>query len=245
MRFRPFVGVALLALTACGAGDPTEPGPLGPGAVATVTITPSQPQLEIPGHKISLRASARDADGTLVPGQTFTWNSSDASIVAVNDAGVTTALGIGTATITAKVAGITGNVQLKVTGLRSFTFLMGTWMVTRPDGSVEPSQADFRGLSGGILEETRTRGGAELLRVITRLEPDGQTWLYARADGERLRMQYFTGTIEAGVNRAIAWSVDGMHRVVLEHATTESFTLPIEPDDSGTWVDEITEENIP
>jgi hypothetical protein len=56
-----------------------------------------------------LSAAAKDDFGNSLAGLTYTWASSDSSIVTVDGNGLVTAIALGTATITASVGGVTSN----------------------------------------------------------------------------------------------------------------------------------------
>ncbi len=66
--------------------------------VADVSVSPETDTLELRGT-VRLAAVARDANGHVVEGATFSWSSSDASVVAVDNSGLVSAMGEGTAEI--------------------------------------------------------------------------------------------------------------------------------------------------
>src|SRR5207247_1716131 len=60
-------------------------------------------------------AVAQDANGNVVPGQTFAWSASPAGVVAIDPVtGLATALANGVATISATTAGVSGTAVLSV-----------------------------------------------------------------------------------------------------------------------------------
>jgi hypothetical protein len=71
---------------------------------ATVSVTPSSPTITGLGTTQQLTATGY-AGGTPVAGVAFTWSSSNAAVATVNAAGLVTAVGAGTATITATAPG--------------------------------------------------------------------------------------------------------------------------------------------
>src|SRR6185437_4603675 len=78
------VGVVALAL-ACKSRDAT-----GPSAVASVTLTPSaSTDVEVGGTQ-QLAATALDAKGNALTGQTVAWTSSDTTIATVSATGLVT-----------------------------------------------------------------------------------------------------------------------------------------------------------
>lgn len=114
MSFRrplsPLRALVLLAAGACG-GDA---GPTGPGAIASVAITPGDVAFVSLGETETLSATARDASGGTVGGASFVWSSDDASVATVSPAGVVTAVGNGTARITALTEGASGSATVVV-----------------------------------------------------------------------------------------------------------------------------------
>jgi len=87
---------------------------VGPGAVASVTVTPGAVTLTAAGAVQQFAAEARDANGTLLD-ETFTWSTSDAAVAVVDPAtGLATAGASGVATITAVSGGVAGNATVTV-----------------------------------------------------------------------------------------------------------------------------------
>ncbi len=114
--------VAMLFLGACGDGTGPAGGAGGGGggggaaAVATVNVTPPTTTLGSAGDNVQLMASALDAGGATLTGKTFTWASSDPTVITVDGAGLATAAGPnGMATITATSESIDGTATIDVT----------------------------------------------------------------------------------------------------------------------------------
>jgi alpha-tubulin suppressor-like RCC1 family protein len=105
----PAISLVVAALAAaCGdpAGPKTEP-------VATVTVSPSAPTLNI-GGTVMLSAVTRDASGTELTGRSVSWSSSANNVATVSSAGLVTAVAAGTAQVTATSEGKTGSVTVTV-----------------------------------------------------------------------------------------------------------------------------------
>jgi trimeric autotransporter adhesin len=81
--------------------------------VATVTITPDASTL-LPNQTVQLTATLRDAAGDVLTGRIVTWTTSDAAVATVSAAGLVTAAGGGTATITATSEGRTDTADITV-----------------------------------------------------------------------------------------------------------------------------------
>lgn len=101
-------GWLALATLACG-GEST--GPEGP---ASVSVTSPIDTVLAVGGTAQLSATARDADGGVLAGQTFTWQTSSPSVIQVGTRGLATAQSTGTATITATASGVSGTLRLRV-----------------------------------------------------------------------------------------------------------------------------------
>jgi uncharacterized protein YjdB len=83
--------------------------------VATVRVTPEAPSLGFLGETAQLAAVAVDVTDTLLPIQpVFTWTSSDTSVAVVDQGGLVTAVGNGTALIAAEGDGVIGQTAMTV-----------------------------------------------------------------------------------------------------------------------------------
>lgn len=85
--------------------DPTEPEPTAP----TVSIVEGDQLLTMADDPVQLTAETDPADAVV------TWSSSDEDVVTVDDTGLVTVVGPGTATVTAEVAGAEAPATVEVT----------------------------------------------------------------------------------------------------------------------------------
>lgn len=115
MKRAKLTAIAVVVLVGgCGDGGGGSSGPTDPTvAVASVEIQGASPTLKA-GHTAQLKAVARDAQGGVLSGQSVAWSTSDSTRVRVTVHGTATAISEGEATISAKVAGATANVVIKV-----------------------------------------------------------------------------------------------------------------------------------
>jgi sugar lactone lactonase YvrE len=91
--------------------------------VYSVTLTPASSSIA-EGATQTLNATAFTKSGAVIPGETFTWLSSDPSVANVNSTGVVTGIRMGTTTITATDAGKTSNpVTVTVTPTGPFLWI--------------------------------------------------------------------------------------------------------------------------
>ncbi len=117
-KFRVAIGVVVLA---CSGGDLTAPISQGNGSnqdvPASIVITPpSSPDLVV-GTSLALPIAVKNASGQAISGVSVTWSSSDPSVASVNQAGVVTAVGLGTAIITGTAGGRSASVTINVRAL--------------------------------------------------------------------------------------------------------------------------------
>jgi len=83
-------------------------------AVATIAVSSSRDTLIILGDTVTFSAVTNDSRGNSVSGKTLTWTSSVASVATINAAGLATAVGNGTTTVTATADGVSGSWLLVV-----------------------------------------------------------------------------------------------------------------------------------
>jgi trimeric autotransporter adhesin len=82
--------------------------------IASVVVAPHQATLRVT-TTLQLSDTAVDAAGTPITGQTATWASNNTSVATVDAAGLVIARAVGTAQISATVAGVTGSATITVT----------------------------------------------------------------------------------------------------------------------------------
>jgi uncharacterized protein YjdB len=82
--------------------------------VTSVLLSPASAILDALGLTQQFTAVARDANGNVVPGRTFTWTSSAPAVVSIAQTGLATGLAIGAATIRATTGGVTGTATLSI-----------------------------------------------------------------------------------------------------------------------------------
>ena len=75
---------------------------------ATVTVTPATNTIAV-GASLQLQATAYNSSGTILTKAVFTWATSDAAVAVVSASGLLTAVGQGSATITATSGRASGN----------------------------------------------------------------------------------------------------------------------------------------
>jgi len=104
------LGAAAATLFGCTAGERTN----NTNNSATITVTPALDTL-VAATTGQLTATARDANGTVITGVTFTWGSNATGVATVSQTGLVTAVAAGSATITASAQGQSGSATIVVT----------------------------------------------------------------------------------------------------------------------------------
>ena len=109
------VGEGLTRITAT-AGDVEGSGTVlvAIPTVVAVAVTPANPILTAFGATVQLAATAFDSAGRIVRNRPASWTSTDTSRVTVGTSGIATAVGNGTAEVTATVDGVTGGTTVTV-----------------------------------------------------------------------------------------------------------------------------------
>jgi len=82
-----------------------------PPAAATVTVTPARATLTV-GKTTTLTAKAKDAAGRVIEGAPIAWSSATPSAATVSAGGVVTAVGAGSAIITARSGNASGSAAI-------------------------------------------------------------------------------------------------------------------------------------
>lgn len=120
----------VMLVAACGGGGGGDDDAAPPGGsiptVAAITVTAAAPSVGV-GQTRMATAEARDQNGAVVSGVSFTWASSNASVASVSG-GVVTGVAVGTAGITASSGGVTSNVL----SLSVMSSTVGSVVVDKP-----------------------------------------------------------------------------------------------------------------
>ena len=85
--------------------------------VSRVEVTPASASL-LTGATVTLAASPQDANGVVLGGRAVLWASATPAVATVSAAGVVTAVGIGSAVVTATAEGIAGSAPVICTFVR-------------------------------------------------------------------------------------------------------------------------------
>lgn len=117
--------VAMALAGGCGDGDsPTTPPTPEPARPTTVDVSPSEAELTALGATAQLTAEVRDQNTSVMSGATVSWVSSAAAVATVDASGLVTAVGNGSATITATSGSASGSAVVRVLVSDDFTGLL-------------------------------------------------------------------------------------------------------------------------
>jgi hypothetical protein len=176
--------LSLLAVSALscsnGGGDPQT--------VATVTVSPPSASVDVGGMQ-PFTAVARDADGDVLSGRTFTWTSTSTARATVNANGLATGVSAGVTTIRAATGGVTGSAQLTVNAPGPASITMSTDSADVAVGQTVQLAATVRDGDGNIISaslswssaspSTATVDGSGLVMGVS----EGTTQITASAGG--------------------------------------------------------------
>ncbi|MBA3658201.1 MAG: Ig-like domain-containing protein [Gemmatimonadales bacterium] len=130
-------------LISCSGG--TEPSP-----VASVRLTPADGLSAQPGDTVRVQAEVLDAQGEAVDGVTVVWHTSAEAVATVNPSGLVTAIGQGSATVTASAQGVAAILGVQVgTGISAVAVTPST--ETLVVGQNAQLEAAARNASGDAL----------------------------------------------------------------------------------------------
>ena len=183
------VGTATITATSEGKSN-TATITVTPPPVATVTVTPNPLSTSV-GNSTQLTATARDAAGNVLSGQTFQWSSSNTSVAMVAADGTLSAVGSGSATITATAGGKSGTAVITVSDLPVGSVTVAPTSTTINQNASQQLSATVRDASDVIVTNrvvTWTTGNSGVAIVtstglVTGLNP-GAVTITATSEGK-------------------------------------------------------------
>jgi hypothetical protein len=160
------LAIVLPALLAACDGVVTSPAAEGEAApsVAKVTASPGRATLDRAGGAVQLGAFATDAQGRTVSGVAVTWTSLHPTVAIVNDSGLVTAVGSGTARVVAAAGEVADTAEVVVT-TQGLVLTAVSATVDR-SGSVRIG-ATLVGADGSVIGSTIPRAPRPLEAVWT------------------------------------------------------------------------------
>jgi uncharacterized protein YjdB len=183
--------VTITARSEGQAGTATITVQLAP--VATVTVTPASPSI-IVGATSQLTATLRDAGGTVLTGRTVTWETSAGANATVSASGLVTGVAAGTATITARSEGQSGNTVVTVTAAPSANGIADPTLLPRATSQHPAAGTYGRNLAAGqTYIDPNT--GVTVLKLTSASVPSNNGGMYhGYSEGGPNISQPWTGT---------------------------------------------------
>jgi trimeric autotransporter adhesin len=121
-----------------------------PPPVAAITLTPGSATLRV-GATIELAVTTRDRAGAVLTGRPVDWTTSNSSAVTVSGNGIVTAIGPGTAMITAISEGVSANASFTVTPIPVASIAISPTTASVPSGNTLTLQSEVRDSLGQQL----------------------------------------------------------------------------------------------
>lgn len=228
---RQITPILLLLLAACG-GDstapppPAPPPPLPPSVpVAVVMVEPASASLVVQQTQ-QLTATLRDAANQVLTGRAVSWISGAPSVATVGAGGLVTAVGPGTATITATSEGRSGVAQVTVAdGAQvgpaggTLTLAGGKVRVAVPAGALAAPVVITATPRSGTLPNTPT--GWRVAGQVYDLGPDGTSFsqpVTVTMSYDRATLPIWAMTGDLGVLRLSAGQWDGLDGITVDVA---------------------------
>jgi hypothetical protein len=134
-----------LGLVSCSDSSPSEPEP-DPPTLTSVTVTSPIDTVMAVGRSTQLSAQARDQNGNVMPGVSFSWRSTNADAATVSGVGVVQGAGAGTSTIEADAGDAEGGLRMRVVAadLEAIqTLLEDPWVLALGETLGDASRATF------------------------------------------------------------------------------------------------------
>lgn len=119
--------------------------------VASVVVTPFNPQVLRVGTTVQLTAQARDNANQPIPGRTANWSSNNPTIANVSQGGLVTGIAVGSTTITAEIDNRTVSVQVTVTLVPVGSVTFAVTADTLVENDVRQYNPVVRDTSGKII----------------------------------------------------------------------------------------------
>jgi adhesin/invasin len=121
---------------------------IGPGVVVAVRIAPDSAKVRI-GDSVQLKAVALDSSSAFLPQQHAVWTTSASSIASVDESGTVDGLAVGSAIITANVAGLRAEATVQVDRAPSIAFSIDSVSFSAQAGEGDPPPDTVMVTNGG------------------------------------------------------------------------------------------------
>jgi uncharacterized protein YjdB len=132
-------------------------------SIVTIGVSLVSANLSV-GQTTQATATALDAVGNVLGGQSFTWTSSNSGVATVSSSGTVTAVGSGSATITAAAQGIAGSTSMSVSTPAAAPALGGLPSHDFEDGTLGPYWNPY-GAGMDIVDDPTNSGHGKVARL--------------------------------------------------------------------------------
>jgi uncharacterized protein YjdB len=150
------VGRVVVTATAASGKTATLDVDVVPGPLASIVVTPFENTLRA-GKTAQLAASARDANGNAIPGQSFSWSSATPTLASVDASGLVTAIAAGMPDIRVGATGTTVSTRADVTVLpRRVAYALADQ--PQVASYAAPASASFNSAGGAVTITRQTTG---------------------------------------------------------------------------------------
>ena len=207
---------------AAGCGDDTTepPPPPEPLRPASITVSPATAEFTALGATVQLSAEVRDQNGQVIAGATVTWASSSTTVATVDAAGLVTAAGNGTATISATAGTVSGSAAVTVAQeVRGIEVLPASETVSAGDTVRLTAEAwDENGHTVPGIEFAWSSSDAAIATV------DGSGLVHGIAEG-------------AATITAVSVSLEGTAQVLVAHPDWTALAALYEAAQGAGWIE--------
>ncbi len=144
----PLAVLATVVMASCGEDSPT-----GPPSPSSVELTAPKLTLAALGETVQLQAEAKDGGENTISGMSFTWESSDTTVLSVSDAGLATAVANGSARVTATTNGVSSGLVLTVQQSATSVELTAPELTLAAVGEMLQLEAEAEDANGNAISE--------------------------------------------------------------------------------------------
>lgn len=179
----------ICAAMACSSG-PNESEPTG---VATVEVSPPSASMQV-GSMVQFTATAKDARGRELSGQTFTWSTADPTLATVTSTGLVAGVSAGgPVSVAATTGGRSGTAAVTVTPIPVASVVVTPPTATIDSGATVQLVATPRDASGNVLtgrgaswtSANPTVASVNSSGLVSGLSPGGPVSVTATVEGRQ------------------------------------------------------------
>jgi len=170
-----YFGILAIGIAACSSDDKPETAPENDSTpqfsvnlastVTKISISPTSAAGSL-GQSAQFTATAYNSSGAAVSGVTTTWTSSDSTVVSVTSTGFATAIGVGQATVVAKIGSVSAQASTTVSGDAIASITLTPSSASGAVGQTAQFQAKLTDASGAVITGRRVLWGSSNAAVV-------------------------------------------------------------------------------